>query len=95
MEFKAVRTIENYGKIELPQSLRRQLNWRVDDVVEFYVHNGEIIIRLSKDSLGLKHSDCYARKLKKDIKGCNICGKCSARWLPEGSALKGIAPIPD
>lgn len=71
------RPIDTLGRIVIPKELRRRLNWKEGDRVEFFAENDSIIIK--KYSPGC--SCC--KKVKSDlleVDGVKLCKNCIEKF---------------
>lgn len=71
------RPIDTLGRVVIPKELRRQLNWKEGDRVEFFTENGLITIKK------YSHGCSCCKKVTSDLKevdGVILCKNCIEKF---------------
>ncbi|MCL2404454.1 MAG: AbrB/MazE/SpoVT family DNA-binding domain-containing protein [Defluviitaleaceae bacterium] len=90
MKLKAIRTLDIFGRLKIPLKLRQELGWDNEDTIEYYVKDGDIILRLSKDIK--PQFGCYLNKAKKEYANCDFCGYCTSTAMTFDSCGTAAPP---
>ncbi|MCL2362431.1 MAG: AbrB/MazE/SpoVT family DNA-binding domain-containing protein [Defluviitaleaceae bacterium] len=59
MEFVAVKTIDELGRVTVPTKARQALGWDEDMEIEFFTHNDAIILEAKRPAQELDTQPVY------------------------------------
>ena len=74
MEQKAIRTIDELGRINLPRDLRLKLGWETGTALSIYLKDDTIVLRYGVQ--WKKSGTCTMPGLKTHTEDCDVCGRC-------------------